>query len=820
MKSYSTKDQLSQLNRDQLCQIFNNCIECIKQNGLFQSEESDNFRQDSLAVSLEVNVRTFSSARNAANSVKADKYVDWIWQMANIFKLAISEDLSVRIQTWNPANLLNELGGKLALNLVDVSTSMKEDFPNYSDIFDVKEIWEQRENAKVGMRERFIAIVGPNASYAGTLKHHPIPKREEAIQIIRKKIESKVASELIEEEIKRLTYLTQRNPEDYETQLMVLSKFSPELVIKEVTKLCGNPNAPSLVYEILAHFLKHRFLDVVINFNFDELLDNAISEELPNSEFKYIYSAGHCPKNLDELKIDNRLKQPIYIKCHGTISQPNSLRFTERKGFVIDEGIQRHISELMLGEVPNDALQSHLPINLIIFGFKMENHVFNKLIEKALDENPKKFTIWLFDDDPELEKFITKRFEGHVKTNKLEIRPIKIDSDHQLEQSLIGLWDFIHRSFKGPYKPRGIARHILVNHIFQKISPLDLNSGNQLREYYHDRFVLEICILLLLSNGVVHLSQISQSRAGKYFQKLKELSDGNQDEYILYNELRKLGLKIYEGFMYDTFLIEDKKVFNDADALIEYLRNKLSEKLTVDRQQFVTNKYKNDFKKFALDIRKRNLLMVNPAYTHPHDNLFSYITNQDILNTSLAWIYHYRKNIENNIDKWDLMLAISEEGRFLNGDIDDNKLKEKYFELILATFRIPELIKHSDEKLRKLNLLSERPLYRPWWLHNKHLVLLMKRKSVEYTGNWNEDWELIEGFFYEHPMLSRRVNPVKINHKKDLPKLLFIFAIYWHGAKKYSSDEESMPVLKSKSQLDAVIKEMLKPFEKFKRKEG
>ena len=37
---------------------------------------------------------------------------------------------------------------------------------------------------------------------------------------------------------------------------------------------------PGLAYEILAHLMKHGFIDAIINFNFDEVLDQAIEDEL------------------------------------------------------------------------------------------------------------------------------------------------------------------------------------------------------------------------------------------------------------------------------------------------------------------------------------------------------------------------------------------------------------------------------------------------------------------------------------------------------------------------------------------------------------
>ncbi len=79
---------------------------------------------------------------------------------------------------------------------------------------------------------------------------------------------------------------------------------------------------PLLVYELMAHLVKHGFIDHVITFNFDELLDVALPNELGDGAFLRIFSGYECVSDRDQEK-------PSLIKIHGTVSSPESMRFTD-----------------------------------------------------------------------------------------------------------------------------------------------------------------------------------------------------------------------------------------------------------------------------------------------------------------------------------------------------------------------------------------------------------------------------------------------------------------------------------------------------------
>jgi hypothetical protein len=279
-----------------------------------------------------------------------------------------------------------------------------------------------------------------------------------------------------------------------------------------------------------------------------------------------------------------------------------------------------------------------------------------------------------------------------------------------------------------------------------------------------------------------------------------------------------MGMMPYENFMFDTFVVQDRNHLTTKEALIEFLIEKLKGNLEMRESRRAINGI-SALAPLVLGILKRRLLLVNPKYDHVHDNIFSRLPPKNVMNTSLAWIYNYRQNIVSNSNRWDVMLSVSEEGGFLRKDFLEKRFEGsgKFFELILAATGINEHSSGTSDWVDQSQLLSGTLKYRPWWLHNKHMVILLKRKSNSYTGEWQKDWKLVEGFFYHHKMLSRRVNPVKIDDQEDLKTLLYMFAIYWRGTietpvlSEYK--ELDLRVITSLDDIKDTITKILKPYE-------
>ena len=137
-----------------------------------------------------------------------------------------------------------------------------------------------------------------------------------------------------------------------------------------------------LRYELIAHLLKHRFIDAVINFNFDELLDRSIADELGESSYQQIVSAQDT--RFADFDPDSSRYLPCYFKPHGTASAPSTLRFTRDSYFdmppQVSDAIQQVIgvsecTVLSLGyrlDAPDFAQLLAAPSHLNIFDLGLE----------------------------------------------------------------------------------------------------------------------------------------------------------------------------------------------------------------------------------------------------------------------------------------------------------------------------------------------------------------------------------------------------------------------------------------------------------------
>lgn len=182
----------------------------------------------------------------------------------------------------------------------------------------------------------------------------------------------------------QLEYKDKNQINDFETRLQLLSHFYHFSTLrKAVQEVTNFRTFPTLTYEVIAHMFKNRFFDIIINFNFDELLDQAIEEEIGNGKMIKIVSDGDCI-SYDEMLIDERLKTPVYIKPHGTASHRSSLRFTKEHYFDIPSGIKEFIEDLFEWREVGNKKFNKQSLNLIAIGFAMNSVEFNNIISKTL----------------------------------------------------------------------------------------------------------------------------------------------------------------------------------------------------------------------------------------------------------------------------------------------------------------------------------------------------------------------------------------------------------------------------------------------------
>lgn len=177
------------------------------------------------------------------------------------------------------------------------------------------DLWEQSER-----KFRCIAVVGAGASA-------PVLDRGDdlASGLIQK---FNIEQTAIDAERERLARITAVDPTEFEAQLSAIGQTlgNSRLVQAAISGLYRVRHPTVLAYELLAHLVKHRFLDAIISMNFDELLDQSLADEVGPDEYERIVSDRDCVEVQSNVFAPDYI--PLYIKLHGTASEPDSIRFT------------------------------------------------------------------------------------------------------------------------------------------------------------------------------------------------------------------------------------------------------------------------------------------------------------------------------------------------------------------------------------------------------------------------------------------------------------------------------------------------------------
>ncbi len=189
-------------------------------------------------------------------------------------------------------------------------------------------------------------------------------------------LKARVSRQLIVQEIRRITIEYRLDRDDFEAVLLALSKFDQATVLDELNSMYSRRHYPSLTYEVLAHWLKHRFIDAIINFNFDELLDQAIDDELGAHGYYRVITDGDCQEDIARWRDErDRFRFPLYIKPHGTASHKSTMRFTRSSYSLLAPELVNLLVNLFDKEV-----------DVIVLGHAMQSVEFNDILARNKGE--------------------------------------------------------------------------------------------------------------------------------------------------------------------------------------------------------------------------------------------------------------------------------------------------------------------------------------------------------------------------------------------------------------------------------------------------
>jgi len=237
------------------------------------------------------------------------------------------------------------------------------------------------------------------------------------------------------------------NEIDFETALVLLSKFFPSSKLREIiVQLYSFRHGPTLFHDIISHLLKHRFIDIVINFNFDELLDQCIEDELGAKYYDSILSDGDI-KEMETYLIDKRLKKPIYIKPHGTFSHKSSLRFTKNHYDLMPIDMKNFLQKVITCSQDYGYATSSV---LIIIGFALESVELDDILSKVTNDTDIYYFSYGYD------KNVIKRLRRKIRkiNNRINLKIINTKLlwsntrlNHEFDNIFEDLWNEVNTHF-------------------------------------------------------------------------------------------------------------------------------------------------------------------------------------------------------------------------------------------------------------------------------------------------------------------------------------------------------------------------------------
>jgi hypothetical protein len=572
--------------------------------------------------------------------------------------------------------------------------------------------------------------------------------------------------------LKRMQRVYGLDPEDFETQLVAISQ-SPQaaLRVREAIATRYQVRHPTLLsYELLAHLLKHRYIDAIVSFNFDELLDQSLEDELGADEYRTIVSERDCVDV--ESDADAHHYVPLYIKLHGTASEPESLRFTRESYYAIP---QRLITVL------EGLLRVHDCV-LANVGFGMASFDFQSLLKL-----PEHLEIYNLSKKELTETAVTQISSERKVADKAEaeIAP-EGDTDRSCDDLLRELATRMDREPRktalGKVHFRSVDRHDAIAQLLghrsavgKRLSedcPPELARKNY-AAYLRNRTLLELAFAAVKARGLLSINPLAVDRGGRYYDRYKAFVPGRSGE--LWRELCGIvGLVETRGFP-DILIAVDELLKSgnrpgDHDETARLQLREFDTDALADRLLLHIANPPNDNKgsdKKALRTALANLSAGTEIELQSRGDRVCPKTFVDplTLKTRTA-LQAYTRFMLTELESGATVEVISETGEWLVlGDTPD-LLRDVRIKLIVAF--ATQRTELRREYKRRLEL---HPLPDPW-RHNRHMTLVTDKAGRQ------------RAIYFARRQRTPYVTAVYLKNGTDVERLRTGFNVIWDEAKR------------------------------------
>ena len=557
---------------------------------------------------------------------------------------------------------------------------------------------------------RNIFVIGAGATFNN---FKTFPHGNEMREVLKKEL--KIA-EFVQKIDKYNSILSQKfkEAEDYDFEKYIsflVSVFGKDRIAEKLKKYYNVRYMPSLSYEIIAHLLKHGFIDVVINFNFDELLDQTIEEEVGQGNYYKIVSDGDVVE-LKKIIVNGSIKVPVYFKVHGTASNKSTLNLAKNNNFEIKTEVYDLIKQIISGK--REGGYDNIPIvNVTTIGYSMQNQQFNSILEES-DTHLFHMNIG-YEPIAQSDK-INKSSQGFLNLESIHTK----EGLSPLDIALRNLWREITLLFKDTFVPRQIDRHEIISHIFYEykvcgeVNPrYSIENAREILKNYFDQFyfldrvIIEIGMLIAKNKGILDFHEMMPERLSNYYHLYRRLKEEKKEnDYTTLYSIAMEVFKMKEKYDFSGNLlifppIEESELPNAfplwLDIILEgYNKEKALEQLNTSKAKQILFRYfknaeavkggkmiekildglnsKDESRRNAVKLKIKSTLKnlnnliddfvydINPKFEDRKLYRFSSYNKSKILHTNLGLNYEIFSKFINSKD-WEVLLMVSERGK-------------------------------------------------------------------------------------------------------------------------------------------------------------
>ena len=636
-----------------------------------------------------------------------------------------------------------------------------------------------REVGPESPQANVVVVVGAGASNAAC----GLPTGNDAARQLRTEMYQRMGGEkLVDDEIERLALQFNLIEGDFETILLALSKFDRPFLLHRLRAIFGRRHHPWLGYELLAHCLNHRFIDAIINFNFDEILDQAIADELGEGAFYNVVLDGDCPNNpADWMNLTMRkFRLPLYLKPHGSASQPSSLRFTRDSYTALPDGLSTILATLFTPD---------RPVHVLILGTAMQSIEFNHALRRANKSRAAENLMHFYFLEPESPRYL-RFLEGMTGP-----APTCIFSEHTIDISIALdlIWKLASSKFKDAEAPRGIERHRLVSRLFEarRIANWRASGSPEEQEprakrlvtYFRDRTFVELALAVAKTKGFAGIEDMAKGRVGTYFQhyrdQISQWGAGHDGSLrSLSDACTRLGLRMH-GYGDAAAVLGDQQVAPaDRRTTIvmgrtefEDAAEKLAEATLSLIDSSIGSHDRDDVRHFVeVLLAMYDGEEVEVSIVRSSARRLSFET-AELMPTLAALKWRTEQVMTDPNMEWDAVACTAKSGQWL--------LRSPYIDAVtrMRGGRVALVVSdtlHEQQLADCYGNYLVRPLrWLPWWLHNRNVTVFLAANRPRFAIS------------FERRMRSSRIAPVFLTSEADVRHAWDSFVAYWLRAERF-----------------------------------